>query len=935
MSALTIRYHRGGVHLPELGLWLDPHEPQLGDEKVFISHAHSDHIGTHREVILSSPTSRLMRARLSGEWKEHALPFGQTTLFGDGRVPFEITLLPAGHIFGSAMALIQTEAKSLLYTGDFKLRPGLSAESCEPRPAEILIMETTYGRKHYLFPPTDDVMKGIIRFCREALDNDETPVLLGYSLGKSQELLCGLSGAGFSILLHSQVFKLTEIYRELGQKFPAYEKYDGGPLREKVLLAPPSALNSPALQNLGAVRTAMLTGWAVDANARFRYRADATFPLSDHADFADLIEMVRKVNPKKIYTLHGFAADFAETLRGQGFDAEALSEEEQLALPFGSIPSIITREHEPRAQSIIPGPWPNEPALTTRTGERISEPPPARELANSFQGFAVVCSNVGSTSKKLEKVRLLAEYLRNLQAEFLATVSTWFTGHSFPQNQNKVLQLGWAAIRDALCTAYEMDQAEFGQVYLKHSDLGETAFEILREIAPPVSSLTIQDVAQLFEKLYLAKGPLGKLPLLIGALRHCTAIDGKYLIKILTGDLRIGLKEGLVEESIAAAFGVSLDEVKNASLLLGEIGETAQLAQRRQLASATLLPFRPVKYMLASPEETAAAIWERVAEWCSSGTRIEPKVHRSPTVWIEDKYDGIRCQLHKVGDRVTLYSRDLKEITPTFQELADASRSVPSDFVIDGEIVAMRGDQVRPFAELQRRLGRRESDLFLSNEIPVQFVAFDLLWFSGASQLNHPLRARREILEKLSHFRLSQITQAHSSDDIETAFTSARSRGNEGLVIKDPDSAYSPGRRGLAWLKLKKAYGTLDCIVVGAEYGHGKRKAVLSDYTFAVRDDKTGQLRTIGKSYIGLTDVEIARLTEHFLSKAIRQRGRYFDVDPDTVLEIAFDAIQPSARHSSGLAMRFPRILRIRADKSKGEIDTVASARRFVKVANS
>jgi DNA ligase-1 len=288
-----------------------------------------------------------------------------------------------------------------------------------------------------------------------------------------------------------------------------------------------------------------------------------------------------------------------------------------------------------------------------------------------------------------------------------------------------------------------------------------------------------------------------------------------------------------------------------------------------------------------------------------------------------------------VGNRVALYSRDLKEITATFPELVEAVRHLATDFVLDGEILAMRDEQVLPFAELQKRLGRREGDLFLGGEIPIRFVIFDLLWRDGQSFLDKPLRERRQTLESIapwpSAFSLARITRATSIEEIETAFQAARDRDNEGLMVKDPASVYSPGRRGLAWLKLKKALATLDCVVVGAEYGNGNRKAVLSDYTFAVRDELTGELKTIGKAYSGLTDVEIAQLTGHFLSRAIRQRGRYFEVEPDIVLEIAFDIIQPSDRHTSGLALRFPRIVRIRADKSPAEIDTVQSAWQFVK----
>jgi len=288
-----------------------------------------------------------------------------------------------------------------------------------------------------------------------------------------------------------------------------------------------------------------------------------------------------------------------------------------------------------------------------------------------------------------------------------------------------------------------------------------------------------------------------------------------------------------------------------------------------------------------------------------------------------------------VRDRVALYSRDLKEMTLTFLELVDSVRTVPADFILDGEIVAMRGQEILPFANLQKRLGRRQDDLFMREEVPIKFVAFDLLWLDARSYLDRPLQERREALQSLQPLpetiRLARITQANSPAEIDAAFDAARGRENEGLMIKDPRSAYTPGRRGLAWLKLKKAFATLDCVVVGAEYGHGKRNKVLSDYTFAVRDEESGELKTIGKAYTGLTDGEIAQLTEHFLKTAVRQRGRFFEVRPDTVLEIAFDKIQPSNRHPSGFALRFPRIVRIRNDKSVSEIDTLSTARKLAK----
>jgi DNA ligase-1 len=893
---------------------------------------------------------------MGGKRIEHALRFNEPQVFQRGGNEFRITLVPAGHIFGSAMSLIECEGESLLYTGDFKLRRGRSAEVCQPVRADVLIMETTFGRPEYCFPPTEDVLKGVVRFCQEALDNDETAVLYGYSLGKSQEILSSLGAAGLPIMLHGSVFNMTKVYEQFGHSFPPYEKYESGNAQGKVLLCPPSVAGSAMVRSLGKTRAAVLTGWAVNAGCRYQYRCDAAFPLSDHADFPDLIEFVQQVQPKHVYTLHGFAADFAQTLRGLGFIATALSEGEQMVLGL-DVQSSRSKVQRQRAASV---PLANE-------RDAGGTPPVLDSLPSTlFARFAETCASIAATPGKLEKVRLLAEYLRTLDADTAPFVTIWFTDLPFAPGENRVLQVGWSLLRDAIGSVAGVDDNEFHHAYLKHSDLGETARELLESRSPTRPGqvgkdqlatrdtgvpLALREIQTLFDALQTARGPGAKFPLLVRALERTTPLEAKFFVKIITSDLRIGLKEGLVEEALAKAFDSSADEVRAANLLLGNIAETARLAAQHRLHEASIQPFRPVKFMLASPEETAAGIWDRLA-----GKAAGEKVSRgesetntnggapssSPTfppgnlpaaVWLEDKYDGVRCQLHKVGARVALYSRDLKDITDTFHDVAENARALSDDVILDGEILAMRGEEVLPFVDLQKRLGRREHDLFMRDEVPIQFIIFDLLWRQGTSKLNKPLGERRHDLEELNlphGLRLARITRARSAEEIEKAFAAARVRNNEGLMAKSPESLYSPGRRGLAWLKLKKALATLDCVVVGAEYGHGKRSKVLSDYTFAVRDERTGQLKTIGKAYSGLTDVEIAELTQHFLKRTVEKRGRFHTVVPDTVLEIAFDKIQESDRHSSGLAMRFPRIIRIRADKSPADIDTVERARQLV-----
>ncbi len=342
MSALTFHYRNGGIHLPQLGLWLDAAQAQTGVERVFVSHAHSDHIAAHREVILSPVTARLLRERLRGRRVEHALGFGEPAAFNGGEVPYRITLLPAGHILGSAMAFVEAEGESLLYTGDFQLRRSLAAEVCEPVRAvgtDTLIMETTFGRANYRFPPAEQVVEDILRFCRDGLARQETPVLYAYSLGKSQELLCVLGQAGLPVMLQEQAYQVTRAYEECGQRFAPYEVFDPRAAKGKVLICSPMARRAEGLQALGKVRTAIVTGWAMDPSCRYRFGTDAAFPLSDHADYPELLKFVKQVQPKRVFTLHGFAADFAESLRDLGFDARPLSEADQLTLPLFRVTS--------------------------------------------------------------------------------------------------------------------------------------------------------------------------------------------------------------------------------------------------------------------------------------------------------------------------------------------------------------------------------------------------------------------------------------------------------------------------------------------------------------------------------------------------------------------------------------------------------------------
>ncbi len=340
--AKPFHFEQGAVHFPELSLWLDAHTSRGADEWAVVSHAHSDHVARHKRVILTETTARLLRQRLGGRREERVLCFGERTEFSGGpHESFFLTLLPAGHILGSAMVLVEWTGGTLLYTGDFRLRTSQACEPCDFSAAlscDWLVMETTFGRPEYVFPPTHEIVASLRRFCHEALASGETPVLLGWTLGKAQELLCLLSDSGLRVAVHEAVFPLARIYEQCGMQLGAYEVLTETSPPGRVLICPPTFAQSPQRATLGPCRLAVATGWAMDRSCKYRSGVDAAFPLSDHADFNELIEFVRQVRPRRVFTTHGFAADFAATLRDLGFDAEALVHAEQLTLLLGVPP---------------------------------------------------------------------------------------------------------------------------------------------------------------------------------------------------------------------------------------------------------------------------------------------------------------------------------------------------------------------------------------------------------------------------------------------------------------------------------------------------------------------------------------------------------------------------------------------------------------------
>ena len=536
---------------------------------------------------------------------------------------------------------------------------------------------------------------------------------------------------------------------------------------------------------------------------------------------------------------------------------------------------------------------------------------------------------VAATSRTSEKVRILAAYLRSLTPAELPLAVTFLSGRPFPERDPRVLGMGWAAIAAAAEAEADAPTGALGRYYDRSSDLGQAVHDLLaasgRRHAGELPTLT--DVGDAFAAIAGARGTSAKSAIFAGLLWRCDRLTAKYVVKVMAGELRIGLREGHLEAGIAAAFERDLSAVQWASMLTGDLGRTAELARDDRLAAAELTLFRPLKCMLASPAADVAEVIARL------GT----------PVWVEDKYDGIRAQLHLGAGSVRLYSRDLHDVSEQFPEVVAGAAHLAWEGILDGEVLAWRDGAALPFQQLQARLGRKRPSAAVMEATPVIYVAFDALAL-GAGRgapveplLRRPLHERRALLDGLQlprqpAFGASHLERAADAAALEVQFAAARARGNEGLMVKDPASSYSPGRRGFGWLKLKRPLATLDCVVVGVEVGHGKRHGVLSDYTFAVRDDRpdaTKPFVTIGKAYSGLTDAELAELTRWFTEHTLSLHGRYRVVEPTIVVEVAFDTIQVSGRHASGYALRFPRIVRVRDDKTPAEIDAWTGVARL------
>lgn len=748
---------RNGLYLPDLDWHLDARKPV---KQSFVSHAHFDHMGNHQTILCSPPSAKLIQQRIPGKRKWRIYEFGEPFELEPG---IEACLYPAGHIVGSAMLWLKNDGQSLLYSGDFKLSPGASAETCKPVKADTLIVETTYGLPRYTFPPESEVYDDIIKFCRDTLENGDTPVLFGYSLGKSQAILRSLTEADFEVMLHPAALKLTKSCQALGWRFPPYHAFDARNQKGKVIISPPLPKSADWIQSIHNPKTAMISGWAIDPSAIYRYQCDKAFPLSDHADYLDLQSFVNEVQPKTVYTVHGFAREFADTLRQQGYDAWALGRENQLGLDIETPPADEIGE--------------NPVAAPVDTVTEQAEP-------NSFAALASAAEELSKTDSHREKLCRLKSLLSSLTPEDVSNSLVLFD-----QPDTGVLnELTAKLVRQSLILATQSTEAEFKQLYQNSRDKSQAARSLL-EKEPAVPSKSLADIRSFLKTLASAPNPIFKQSILSEQFRKLSPNEGLFLYQFLTQTPRCGLTSEHLCQSIATRYGKPISEIRSAYLRCGRLIEVNEAAADGSSDSIRVRPFRPILPIKATTEPSPEAIIEK----------------QGLSLWAEQEHDGIRCQIHKDGEHVDLYATNGERITHLYPEFVDDARMIPQYFICDAVVVPWGYEKPLPRAELDKRLSRKAEELFLGEEIPVLLWLFDILYLYGEDLIDLPLEERRRKLDTLSvtpKIRITPVRPLMGVDQIETELERVASTGNKGLVFKSPQSPYDPLSEKPIWLRI-------------------------------------------------------------------------------------------------------------------------------------
>jgi DNA ligase 1 len=544
----------------------------------------------------------------------------------------------------------------------------------------------------------------------------------------------------------------------------------------------------------------------------------------------------------------------------------------------------------------------------------------------SFYDFALVCQSLGQTSSRLQIAQLAGDFLAQLGVDDAGIAARFMVGRALPQNEEKRLQVSGRAVWRVVAELASDDNTSGEEIFDAAVDFGE-AIELLLRLRPaePQPTLTLGDVEQRLAQIAGIEGPHSrrrKYEVLRELFARANSVEGKYLAKILIGEMRHGMSDGLMLEAIARMAGRPTGEVRRIHMLDTDLGRVVRQLHPRAAAAAdpaadepsaardgASAP-KPIRPMLAAPADSVTAAFGIL----------------DASLALEYKLDGARVQIHCVPSGVHVFSRRMNEISASLPEVSEMMAALCGRrAILDGEVIAVgaRGEALA-FQELMRRFGRVRGIQQVRAEQPIRLFIFDLIGVDGDLLIDTIYQQRYERLGELAAQaglelapRIVPTTVAQGQE----FYSRAIAAGYEGVMAKGLSSLYTPGARGRGWLKIKNAR-TLDLVIVAADWGYGRRHGWLSNYHLAARDPATGRFMEVGKTFKGLTDADFEEMTRRLQTLKIDERGGTVFVRPEIVVEVAYSDIQRSPRYEVGMALRFARILHLRADKSADEADT-------------
>lgn len=539
-----------------------------------------------------------------------------------------------------------------------------------------------------------------------------------------------------------------------------------------------------------------------------------------------------------------------------------------------------------------------------------------------FLEFARICEHLEGISGRLEMIEEVATVLPGLDETDLPIFVRFIMGRIFPDWSTRKLGVGPNLLYDAVAYVAGVKRETVVEVVNRTGDVGLAVEELLAKKEQTsffIQELELLDAYRGFERMAAAEGQRSqreKLRVAEGLFGNARPIEGRYLARLMLEELRIGMGEGNVRDAIARAFGVDVHLVEHAQQVINDLGEVALLARKNpeELSRVRIRPFRPVKMMLAQ----AGTIADQIAE--------------HGTVAVEYKYDGSRFQFHKVGERCRIYSRKLEDVTESIPDVArHLMEATGHDVILDGEAIAVREGRPMPFQYVIRRFRRKHEIDSMMEQIELVPQVFDILYLDGESLVDRPLSERRRYLEETLHDHVAPQFQTGDPARAEEIYADALNLGHEGVMVKVLDSPYTPGVRGRLWVKVKPGVETLDLAVIGAEWGEGRRAGMFGSFLLAVQDEG-GRLLPVGKVATGITDEVLADLYDLFKDRVIARSGKEVTFEPGVVFEVGYSEIQTSPNYESGYALRFPRFVRVRDDKSLDEVETLDSlAERYAR----